>query len=74
MIDLFVMPPSLEKLKGRIALGLSVRPCVRSKCIKIQLKYHIWIPHQIEKWHVFFVRIISLCGVMPLLKGQNDIL
>ena len=34
------MPPTLEKLKGHISLGLSVcpavRPCVRSTLIKIQ--------------------------------------
>ena len=35
-----IMPPTLEKLKGHIAFGLSVRPSVRpsvlSKFIKIQ--------------------------------------
>ena len=33
------MPPTLEKLKGHIAFGVSVRPCVRAsvtKFIKIQ--------------------------------------
>ena len=45
------MPPTLEKLKGHIAFGLSVRPsvrpCVRYKIyLDTDLKFHIWIPHQ----------------------------
>ena len=36
----FIMPPTLEKLKGHIATSLSVRPCMRpksvTKFIKIQ--------------------------------------
>ena len=41
------------------------------------LKFHIWIPHgKIADPHIFFflVRIISLSGVMPLWKNQNEIL
>ena len=49
------MPQTWEKLKGHIAFGLSVRPCVRPFVrpyirYKIYedtvLKFHIWIPHQ----------------------------
>ena len=46
------MPPTLEKLKGHIALGLSVRVCTRPSVRLLQnslrqvLKFHIWIPHQ----------------------------
>ena len=74
------MPPTLEKLKGHIAFGasvhLSVCPCARSKFMKdTVLKFHIWIPLQkiIDKY--FFLSLDYLpCGVMPLLKGHNDIL
>ena len=40
------MPPTLEKLKGHIALGLSVRPSVRASVTKF-IKFHKRIPHQI---------------------------
>ena len=49
--DVF-MPPTLEKLKGHIAFGSSVRPSVRTsvRSFKIYkdtvLKFHIWIPHK----------------------------
>ena len=48
----FFMPPTLEKLKGHIAFGLSVRACVcPSVCpfkiyLDTVLKFHIWIPIQ----------------------------
>ena len=32
----FIMPPTLEKLKGHIAFGLSVRACVRS-CVRYKI-------------------------------------
>ena len=39
------------------------------------LKFHIWIPHgKIADPYFFLVRIISLSGVMPLWKNQNEIL
>ena len=40
--------PTLEKLKERIALGLSVRPSVYPFKIyqDTVLKFHIWTPHQ----------------------------
>ena len=46
------MPLTLEKLKGHIALGFSVRlsfrPSVRLFKIYLDtvLKFHIWIPHK----------------------------
>ena len=33
------MPPTLKKLKGHIALGLSVRPSV---CPSVRYKFKIW--------------------------------
>ena len=72
------MPPTLEKLKGYIALGVSfhpsispsVRPLVRAS-VQNLLRYSFEI-QVIDTY--FLVWIISLCGVMPLLKGYNDIL
>ena len=72
------MPPTLEKLKGHFALGLSVRPSVRAS-VQNLLRYSFEISHMdsLSKNNllVFFkVWIISLCEAMPLLKGHNDIL
>ena len=57
------MPPTLEKLK----FGISIRPSIcRSVCVCSNLlRYSIEI--SLKVW------IISLCGVMPLLKGHNHI-
>ena len=39
------------------------------------LKFHVWIPHGIIADRYFFlVWVISLSGVMPLWKNQNEIL
>ena len=39
------------------------------------LKFHIGIPHgKIADLYFFLVRVISLSGVMPLWKNQNEIL
>ena len=42
------MPQILEKLKGHIALGLSVRPSVCPFKIyqDTVMLFHIWTPHQ----------------------------
>ena len=43
----FIMPPTLEKLKGHIALGVYVRPSVRPYTFQDRvLKFHRCIPHQ----------------------------
>ena len=56
------MHTTLNKLKGHIALGLSIRPSVR---LLQKLS-------SISKNSIFLVQIICLCGVMPLLKGRNQ--
>ena len=39
------------------------------------LKFHLWIPHgKIVDPFFFLVRVISLSGVMPLWKNENEIL
>ena len=59
-----ILPQALEKLKGHIAFGLSVRPCFRSKFIKIQfLKFHIFIPHQKK-----LTRILFKSGLYPFVE------
>ena len=62
----------MTKLKGHIALGLSPRPSVRPpvpyKLRDMVLIFHRWTHSIKNNW------IISLCGVMPLLKGHNEIL
>ena len=69
------MPPTLEKLKGHIAFGLSVSPCV---CYKIYentvLNFHIWIPHQKIIDTFFFKFGLSLFVELCPLKGHNEIL
>ena len=47
------MPPTLEKLKGHIALGISVRPAVCpsvrasiQNLLRYSLEFHILISHQ----------------------------
>ena len=68
--------PTLKKLKRHIALGLSVLPFVRP----LQKSSYIFEILQINLYQncivdpFFFVQIISLCGVTPLLKGHNEIL
>ena len=51
------MPPTLETLKGHIALGLSVRPYVRPFKVYLDavLKFYIWIPHKkiIDTYFIF---------------------
>ena len=70
--------PNFGRVEGAyFALGLSL--CV-SICqavlasVQNLLTCSIWIPHQKIIDTYFFVWIISLRGVMPLLKGHNDIL
>ena len=68
----FVMPPTLKKFRGHIALGGSICPY---KKIKLGFLHFIdWFLLK-NNWPIFFlVWIISLCGVFPLLKVHNDIL
>ena len=75
------MPPTLEKLKGHIGLGLSVHACLRPSMRPLQnlLRYSSEISYGflIEKiidTYFFQVWIIPLCGVMPLFKDHNEIL
>ena len=76
----FIMPPTSKKLREHIGFGLSVRPSVHasirsSKTVHARvLKFHLWIPHgKIIDTRFFLVRVISLSGVMPLWKNQNEI-
>ena len=42
-----IMPPTLKKLTGHIALGLSARPSVRPlQVLDRVLKFHRWTQHQ----------------------------
>ena len=74
---LFFMPPTLKKLKGHIAFGLSVRLCVHPSMVPLQnlLRYSFEISYMDSSSKIidtyFF---LSLCGVMPLLKGHTEIL
>ena len=74
------MSPTLKKLTGHIGFGLcmhaSVRACIRSSRTMHArvLKFHRWIPHgKIADTRLFLVRVISLSGVTPLWKNQNEI-
>ena len=71
------MPPTSKKLTGHICFGSSVYACMCASirvCIHSSrtvharvLKFHIWIPYgKIFDTHFFFVRVISLSGVLPL--------
>ena len=75
------MPPTLEKLKGHITFGLSIRPCVRPfvRPLKISLSYSFEISYmnfssKIIDSYFFKSGVSPLCGAMPLLKGHNEIL
>ena len=55
-----IMPPTLEKLKGHIALGLSVRPTFRlffrvsvQNLLRYNFEFHILIPYQKIRY-IFF--------------------
>ena len=73
---IFFMPPTSEKLKGHIALGLSVCPSVRPyvRPFKIYqdtvLKIHIWIPHlKIIDTYFLSLDYLPLWSYVPL-KGS----
>ena len=67
------MPPTLKKLKGHIAFGLSIRRLQNLLRYSFEISY--MDSSSKNKGHFFFkVWIIPLCGVMPLLKGHNEIL
>ena len=72
----FIMPPTLEKLKGHIAFALSVRPSVRPLQNLLRYSFEIlYMDSSKNNWVVYFsVWIIPLCGVMPLLKGHTKLL
>ena len=68
----FILPsfyaPNLEKIRGHIASGLSVRSFVTLSCALHNfrtmyanvLKFHIWIPHEkIGDPYFFLIQIIS---------------
>ena len=72
--------PNFEEVDGAYwfrVVRASVRLCVRSsKTVHARvLKFHIWIPHGkiVDARFFFLVRVISLSGVMPLWKNQNEI-
>ena len=67
------MPSTSKKLREQIGFVLSV---LSSKSVHARvLKFHIWIPHGkiADTRFIFIVRVISLSGVMPLWKHQNEI-
>ena len=65
------MPPTLKKLKGHIALGLSVRPSVHPLQIQGRvLKFHRCIPHQkITDLYFFNLDYLPLWSYAPF-KGS----
>ena len=72
------MPPTSKKLKGPIGFRV-VHPCIRSsKTVYARvLKLHISILHGkiFDARFFFFVRVISLSGVMPLwIKSQWNLM
>ena len=48
------MPPTLKKLKGHIAFGLSVCVCALEEKKVRFFKFHKQIPHQKIADHIFF--------------------
>ena len=64
----------MEKLKGHIVLGLSVRASVQNLSRYSFEILYMDFHQKIIDTYFFKVWIISICGVMPLLKGHNDIL
>ena len=73
------MPQTLKKLKGYIALGLSF-------CLSVHL-FVRWLQKESYSLEIslidlsskivdpyFLIKIISLCGVMPLLKAYIEVL
>ena len=76
------MPPTSKKLSWPLNLVLGCLSVCSSHACHILwtvhtrvLKFHIWIPHEKIAEHVFFflVWVISLSGVMPFWKNQNEI-
>ena len=68
--------PNFEEVAGAYWFRV-VCPCVRLwKTVHARvLKFHIWIPHRkIAEPYLCLVRVISLSGVMPLWKNQNETL
>ena len=70
------MLPTSKKLRGHIGFGLSIRVCHILWTVDDRvLKFHIY-GFLMEKYltHIFFlVQVITLSGIMPLWKNQNDI-
>ena len=65
-----IMPPTSKKLQEHIGFGLCVR-LSKTACWGLEISYmdSSWK----NSWHVFFlVWVISLSGVMPLRKNQNE--
>ena len=75
----FIMPPTSKKLWEHIGFELSVCACVRpSKTCLLGFWNFIyqllWIPHgKIADPYFFLFQVISLSGVMPLWRNQNEI-
>ena len=64
--------PNFEKVEGAYCFG-PVRQCACSKKSGF-LNFIMGFLIKLTDPYFLIVRIISLCGVMPLLKGQNEIL
>ena len=67
----FFMPPTLEKLKGHIALGLSVRPSVHPSVRQLQnlLRYSFEISFMDHKKDTYFLDYLPLWRYAPF-KGS----
>ena len=75
VLALLYYAPNFEEVVGAYWFRV-VRVCVHSsKTVHARaLKFHIWIPHgKIADTRFFLVRVISLSGVIPLWKNQNEI-
>ena len=76
------MPTTLKKLTGHIGFGFFICASVQNPACHILwtvhtrvLEFHIWIPHGkiADTCFYFLDQVISLFGVMPLWKNQNEI-
>ena len=63
-------PSSLEKLKGHIAFGLSVRPCMRPSVRPLQnlLRYSFEISYMDSSSKKLLTRIFFKSGLFPFVE------
>ena len=70
---MYFYAPNFEKFEGAYCFGPD-RQCVCSKKNKSGfLNFIMVFLIKITDQYLLIFRTISLCGVMPLLKGQNEI-